>query len=366
MAPLSALSSVVMFGTMNRLGLSVGVSLWMAFLYALGTPVFFRTAYLNQNLMVGIFTFIGFILLWQFENKRQSEFWKRFTAAGLLGGLAVLCDYSGLVPLVMLYFYGVLRRIDAVRLQVALKESLWYFGGAIIPLGLLWIYQWGSFGHPLYPGQHYMPPVEWIDVGYQGAGWPSFELLGMLLFDSRFGLFTVSPILLLGLFSLLLDFRGRSIVPLRETLFCLAVFLGMTVFLSSVQYTRLQWVTGIRYIVPVIPFLFLPTAAVLIRLPRVVAYGLSALAFGASWAMSMARRGVGVLDESMLASVVSVITEGLQFPWLTTISRMEISYVPFLSGLKIWAWLLLGLVILVIYGIWRCGCLSKEVKNAAS
>jgi hypothetical protein len=355
-----------MFGTMNRLGLSLGVSLWMAFLYAFGTPVFFRTAYLNQNLMVGIFAFVGFILLWQLENERQSEFWKRFGAAGFLGGLAVLCDYSGLIPFVMLYFYGILRHMDMVRLKHALRESFWYFFGAIMPLGLLWLYQWVSFGHPLYPGQHYMPPVEWIDIGYQGAGRPSFELLGMLLFDSRFGLFIVSPILLLGLFSLLLNFRGRSIIPLRETLFSLGVFVGMTVFLSTIQYTRLQWVTGIRYIVPVIPFLFLPTAAILLRMPRTAAYGLSALAFGGSWAMSMARRGVGVLDESMLASVESVITEGLQLPWLNTISKMEIPYVPFLSGQKIWVWLLFALSAIVIYGIWRFGSPSKALKNAAA
>ena len=134
MAPLSALGAVVMFTALNRLGLSSRLSLWMAFLYALGTPVFFRTAYLNQNLMVGIFAFIGFVQLWQMEDTSQIAVRKRFAIAGLLGGLSLLCDYSGLVPLVMLYGYGVIRRCDSVSLQRALRESLWYFGGAIVPI----------------------------------------------------------------------------------------------------------------------------------------------------------------------------------------------------------------------------------------
>ena len=58
MAPLSALSAVVMFQALGHLGLTSRLSLWMALLYALGTPIFFRTGYLNQNLMVGIFGLI--------------------------------------------------------------------------------------------------------------------------------------------------------------------------------------------------------------------------------------------------------------------------------------------------------------------
>src|SRR3989304_8118067 len=65
MAPLSALSAVGMFSSLEYLGLSNRLSIGMSLLYALGTPVFFRTAYLNQNLMVGIFGFSAFIILWQ-------------------------------------------------------------------------------------------------------------------------------------------------------------------------------------------------------------------------------------------------------------------------------------------------------------
>ena len=65
MAPLTALSAVFMYRAIKTLGLANGVSLGMSLVYALGTPVFFRSGYLNHNLMLGIFGFIAFVLIWQ-------------------------------------------------------------------------------------------------------------------------------------------------------------------------------------------------------------------------------------------------------------------------------------------------------------
>lgn len=52
MAPLSAFAAVVMLRVLCALGLGTRMALLGAFLYALGTPVFFRTAYLNQNVFI--------------------------------------------------------------------------------------------------------------------------------------------------------------------------------------------------------------------------------------------------------------------------------------------------------------------------
>jgi hypothetical protein len=360
MAPLSALATIVMFQTLNRLGVSRRQSVWMALLFAFGTPVFFRTAYLNQNLMVGIFEFIAFVKLWQMEAGSQGNIWKPMALAGFLGGLAVLCDYSGLVPLIILYGYGLLRRLDLVSLRQALKESLWYFLGAVGPIILLWFYQWASFGYPFYPGQHYMHQVDWIDIGYQGFGGFTWDLLWTLLFDLRFGLFVVCPILLLAVVAPILSSFGKNVVPLRETIFSLIIFVGLTLFFGNVQYTRLQWVTGIRYIVPVIPFLFLLTAAVLIRLPKFIYYGIIFIGFGVSWSMSMARRGVDVPEESMLKSIEIIMSEGFQLPWLNTLSRMSVQYIhPLVIHVlsPIAMFILFGLI---IYGVWKIKLPAKR------
>jgi MFS family permease len=353
MAPLSALSAVAMFHALHLLNFSSRFALWMALLYAFGTPIFFRTAYLNQNLMVGIFSFLAFVLLLQIHYKNNNSVWQSITLAGFLAGLTILCDYSGLISLFMLYGYTILRRMDSVSFRQALKDSLWYFCGAAGPILLLWFYQWSSFGVPFYPPQSHMPPQTYSDIGYQGIRWPSFKLLWMLLFDCRFGLFVVSPVLLLTFCAPMLNYFKKNIVPFKEMLLILCFFIAFVIFLSSIEYTKLQWVSGIRYLVPVIPFLFMLIASVLVQIHRFLAYGITFISIGLTWAMSMARRGVGVPEESMLVSIKSILFEGLQLPWLNTLSKMEIHYLPFIEQPKLTAISLFMLCASIIYCIWR-------------
>ena len=88
MAPSSALGVVVMFSVLRRLFGSDTTALWLSLLYAFGTPVFFRTGYLNQNLMLGHIAFMGFVALW---NPGRIVAWStrtRYLLAGLAGGVA--------------------------------------------------------------------------------------------------------------------------------------------------------------------------------------------------------------------------------------------------------------------------------------
>jgi hypothetical protein len=242
--------------------------------------------------------------------------------------------------------------MELVSLWESAKDSLGYAGGALGPVAVLWFYQWRSFGHPFYPPQHFMPPQIYSEFGYQGIFWPSKELLWMIFFDSQFGLFVTAPILLLGFFAPLLNWRRKSIIPARETAFILLLFGAFTLFFSTVQYTRLQWIAGIRYMVPVIPFLFLLVVAVLIRLPHAAACGCAALAVLESWVMSMVRR-VDVPGEGVAAWVIRFFLEGFQLPWLTTLSKMGTQYAPFLAGGRISPLPLFLLWSVLIYGIWR-------------
>src|SRR5258708_28289227 len=50
MAPISALGVMAMFFLLRRIFGSDRTGLWIALLYAFGTPVFFRTGYLNHNM----------------------------------------------------------------------------------------------------------------------------------------------------------------------------------------------------------------------------------------------------------------------------------------------------------------------------
>jgi hypothetical protein len=321
MAPISALGVVLMFYVLRRFFGSDKKAIWLALLYAFGTPVFFRTGYLNQNLMLGNFAFLGFVAMWNLGGAEWGSSRTRFFLGGLAGGTALLCDYSGAVFLLGLFFYGVAKRLSSASVTDAFRHACLYALGTLGPVLLLWFYQWKSFGHPFYPGQHWMPPVAWIDVGYQGFGWPEPGLFLALAFDYRYGLFASSPLMLLALVLPFINWRSHRILPRLELLTILALFLTLWLFFSGVNYTRLQFNSGIRYLTPILPFLFIPAAVVLMRLPRIAIYVVAVLSLIESWCLAMYRdveRGFGVLEP-----ILKIFSEGFKLPALTTLSRMS-------------------------------------------
>ena len=222
--------------------------------------------------------------------------------------------------------------------------------GTVAPILLLWFYQWQAFGHPFYPGQHWMPPVEWIERGYQGVGGPQAELLLALAFDHRFGLFVSAPILFFALAAPFVHGGNGE----HSSEFELAALLGIAgalwVFFSGVNYTRLQFNTGIRYLSPTFPFLFVPAAVVLIRLPRPVIYFVAVGAVAQAWCMAMYRdveRGsFGVLEPVCRRS------------WGLPVARLDNSCASWRSIRRYFPdgvspLPLFVLTAAIVYGIWR-------------
>ncbi|MGQ0538000.1 MAG: hypothetical protein ACT4R6_03560 [Gemmatimonadaceae bacterium] len=328
MAPLSALGVVAMFMLLRGNGLTDRLSAGLSLLYAVGTPVLFRTAYLNQNLAVAVVALAGWLLLWNPSHiVRLAPTW-RLVLAGLLGGFAFLSDYSGALATGLLGLYGMIRARDAESgLGHPIRAAAFYALGALGPLLLLWFYQWAAFGNFILPPQHWMPPVVHSEHGYQGVTGPTWDLFTMLLFNRSFGLFVAAPLLILALGAPIIAVRRRSFIPARELLFCGIFAAAYLAFFSSIHYTRLQWSTGIRYLMPVIPFLFIAAAVTLVRLPRLLAYGAVLVAVTVSWSTAMVRNQYGVHT-----NVARVLTEGPQLPWLATLGRMSRQYVPWLEG----------------------------------
>lgn len=353
MAPLSALGVVLMFTVLGAIGIGWRTSLGLSLLYAFGTPHFFRTGYLNQNLPIGLACFLAFAMIW---NPRELFAWRvrtRFLLAGLLGGMSFVLDYSGALLMGLLGFYAWWRRSDDVGIAGGFRDSLWYLAGAIVGALPLWIYQYASFGHPFYPAQHWMAPVLFIEVGYQGVGGLSGELLRMLLVDPKVGLLIAMPVAALAVAAPWLARRGGSRLPLRESVVCLGLGLVLLLFFATVQYTRLQWVTGIRYLAPVFPFLFLAAVPALLRLPRVAAYGIALLSLVIGWSIAMVR-SQGTIAEN----VMRVFVEGFQLPWLTVLTKTSAQYLPWYTGnlSVIPLFLVLGAMIWLIWAMkspWR-------------
>jgi hypothetical protein len=328
MAPLTAWSAVVLHRTLRRAGLPEGQAMGGTLLYALGTPIFFRTAYLSQNLAVGVFALVAFCILWNPNERSRLTERDRLLLAGFFGGLAVLCDYSGGIAISMLGLYALWRLLDGRPLIPAVKTSMWFIAGSVGPVLMLWYYQWSAFGSFWRPPQHHMPPVEWSNLGYQGVTGPQWELGSLLLFDPRYGLLATAPLLILAVAAPFVT--RRTFLGRREIAFSLLFTVAMVVFFSSVQYTRLQYITGIRYIVPVIPFLVLATLVVLRRLPRVVAIPAVVASIGYSWFQAMGR--IQQQESSLLGPIRRVALEGLQLPAFETLERMSTQYAPGLQG----------------------------------
>jgi hypothetical protein len=359
MAPISALGVVAMYLVLRQYLPSEKEAVGLALLYGIGTPVFFRTGYLNHNMILGHVTFFGFLAMWNAPGSARWSAGTRYFLGGLAGGMALLLDYSGVVLLLGLFVYALVRTWqDEHRLPV--RNGLLYVLGTLLPVFLLWWYQYRSFGHPLYPGQHWMPPVEWIDRGYQGFSFPQFEILISLLIDHRYGLLTTCPLFLLAVAAIWLNRKGKSPLPSRELTAALLLAGALLLFCSSINYTRLQFNTGIRYLAPSFPYLFLGVAVAFMNLSRQARYWIAAAAITQAWCMAMYRdveRGLGVFEP-----ILHVFTGGFQLPVLTVAYRMEQFKDYFMGGPSPLP--LFAVCAVLIYGIWRFG--GKQSKARSS
>jgi len=359
MAPLSALGVVGVHRILEGAGLASRQALGLSLLYAFGTPVLFRTAFLNQNLAIGIVGVLAFLLLWNPGNRLHLTETRRTLLAGLLAGFGFLCDYSGALTLGILGLYVLARGRETGGWAGTVRAGGLYTLGALPMIGLLWFYQWAAFGHPFLPPQHWMPPVVYSDLGYQGVTGPNLALFMQLLFHPSFGLVVSAPLLVLALGAPFVVRAGRSFMPGRELVVCLAIAVAYLVFFSSIAYTRLQWSTGIRYLMPVVPFLFLAAAVVLMRLPRVVGYGVVVVAVTVAWSMAMVRNQYGVHQ-----NILRVFVEGFQLPWLNTLGKMAAQYAPWLEG-RPSALPVLTIGAAVVFGIWTIRYPWRPVDDAA-
>jgi hypothetical protein len=172
-------------------------------------------------------------------------------------------------------------------------------------------------------------------------GWPDIGLLSRTLFDYRYGLIPSAPLLALGLFA----WTGRGVLPRREARLAVCLIVGLLLFCSANRYGYMQFNTGVRHVLPAVPFVFLLAAGPLARLPRIPAFAVSGTGLAWSWCLSMYRDvelGWGVLEAPR-----HVLTEGLQLPWLKTLTLLGYTHGRLPTAL------VLTLGVVVVVAIWR-------------
>jgi hypothetical protein len=278
MAPATAGTAAYLCARLTAAGVPAANAGWVALLYGLGTPVLFRIGHLNHNLLVGDAGITALLLLWDTEDRPPGP--GRASIAGLLAGYAVLCDYSGIVVVVVAFLYAWLR--SARQSSGQPWRTMTAFAAGCLPgVAGLALYQAWAFGSLYHPSQHYMAPTAPTSHGYRGFDWPSPALMWANFVDPRFGLFAYCPALLLA-FAAPFAARARYRIPRRETWVLWLYFALFVLFCSANQYSWLQPSTGFRYLVPVVPALALLSMQAAQILPPVVRWTVAGLALAQS------------------------------------------------------------------------------------
>lgn len=351
MAPLGGLAAVLMYFVL-RARVDDRAALRWVLVYAFATPIFFRSAFLNQNLILAHCVLGAWLAITRHAGPgaaidreiQQTHSRGEVVLVGLLLGIGLLCDYSALPPLLV---FGAWILTDGWReggAPVAAKYSAWYAAGMVGPVLILLGYQWIAFGNPLYPAQRYMPPTEYSMHGVFGFTLPTAELLWGNLFDLRYGLFAFCPLLIAAFAAPFL--RNRPEGPSnRELVWIYASFVALYLFSSANQFASLQWNTGVRYMVPVVPLLFVAAVPVLRR----IHWSLRAILVGGSLLVSLA---VTMTRESVPTALALLFKEGPTLPVLLVLKKMQSGY----SGLQLpWftIWILYMLLGIGWWLLWR-------------
>lgn len=347
MAPLSALIILFMFHILYKRGLHSEQALWLSMLFGFGTPLFFRTGILNHNMFVMYAVFLAFYLLWVSPGTKYPVSLKRRLGAGFFCGLGLAFDFSGIVSLLVFYGYLVIRRLFTASLYTSIRESIPFILGSIPPVLFLLYTQWAMYGNPFYPGQYWMPDVTYTDSGFRGFAWPTLDIFYKNLFDPSYGMYIYGPILFLGLVPAYFYNRNKLILPHPERNLVAVYFILFIIFCAANQYSRMQFNSGFRYLLPLVPLIYLSVCDHLVRLSRRWLIIIVVPVLLNSWVISMVR-------EPVPESWYRFITEGFQLPWLTVLKATYPKDHPILSSFLL-PIIIISITFLLIFFIWKLG-----------
>jgi hypothetical protein len=348
MAPLTAAFLAFFHGALQRRGVEAGQATALTFLLGFGTPLFFRATVLGHNMFVMFGMFAAFALIWARPGGDEAPISRgRLLASGFWAGVTLAVDYMGVVVLAVLAAWIFARRPRA-SLRAGLADVVMFAAGSIPPLIFLFGTQWAMFGHPFYPAQHWMPDQnEYAVQGLRGMSWPAPDLVLQNLFHPGFGLFAWAPILALAC----LPWRGvqgaARFLERRDRRFIVLAALALLVFSSANQYARLQWNSGFRYLLPLVPLLMLRVAGPWSTLGRAWRVGLGAGVVVHAWVLVVFR-------DPVLTSWQLFLAEGPQLPWYRVVSLTSPPGSPWLGTWWVPS-LVLILTVLGASAVWRIG-----------
>jgi hypothetical protein len=213
----------------------------------------FSTLYFS-HVLSALLAFAAFALVWR-EREGPASRQRRLALAGLLAGLAVVCEYPLAIAAIVVGIYAISRRGGGW-----LRRGVAYGAGAIAGVAPLLAYQWWAFGSPLHTS--YVGAVAKTGVsGHAALGLNDAGVFGItaprlvdglsLLFGGR-GLLTLAPVLVMAIAGVVVMHRsGRR----AEANTIGAIALAYLVYNAGYWLPFGGGSPGPRFLIPVLPFL---------------------------------------------------------------------------------------------------------------
>jgi hypothetical protein len=270
----SALLGLILFSHLEKLGCSARARIISILIYGLATPVFAYAATFYGHQPAAIMLFAAFAWLhWQRDRSLRGM---ELFGIGLLLGGAVITEYPSILIAAIIFVYGIwlVRRIDQLPKVI--------FGG-LAPLAILGLYNAAIFGSPFSLTYQYVADPRLntlVNTGFLSANLPTLEALWGLTFSPYRGLFFMSPILLLSIIGFVVLARRHLHRAAAKRAVQVSIFraewivsLSIAILFLVLVSSSVQWfggyAAGPRYLVPLLPFLVWPLAAVLDRAEQV-------------------------------------------------------------------------------------------------
>lgn len=229
----------------NRSGAALFATLALAF----GTLYFPYATMLYEHDLVAVALLGAFLLAFHPPTLL------RLFGAGLCAGAAIVSSYLSVVAAAILGVYIMWR---ARRLAGVLA----FTAGTLPPLCVLAAYNFVCFGKLVTTNYAWENPLFNEPGGgvLQLFAAPRWDVLTALLVSPYRGLFSGTPVLVLGVIGLVSMLRKPRLRP--EGLLCAAMFAHVFVFNMSYTAWNSGWACGSRYLIPALPFLALPIVVV--------------------------------------------------------------------------------------------------------